>query len=160
MKKWIAAFGLAAIAAQWAAAVAMATEAPGHEPTDRVAAQASDAVVGVLVSSIRAQEPGNQVLRVAVETQRQLWGAATSGVIEATYREYELPAIPEGVGVCFANYTGSGIEWEAKTNTAYVCFLKREADGFALLRLEPAENAAKAKALHEESKKADWPKCQ
>ena len=85
---------------------------------------------------------------------------ATSGVIEATYREYELSAIPEGVGVCFANYTGSGIEWEAKTNTAYVCFLTREAGGFALLRLEPAENAVKAKALHEESKKADWPKCQ
>ena len=101
-----------------AAAVAMATEAPGHEPTDRVAAQTSDAVVGVLVSSLRTQEPGNQVLRVAVETQRQLWGAATSGVFEATYREYDLPAIPEGVGVCFANYTGSGIEWEARTNTA------------------------------------------
>lgn len=135
-----------------AAPVALATEAPGNESTDRVLPQASDAVVGTLISSVQTTEPGNHVLIVTVRTQRQLWGTVTNAVIEAKYREFTIPAIPEGISVSFANYTGSGIEWDAKTNSAYVCFLSQQTNGISLLRLEPAENATKVKAMFDELK--------
>ena len=136
-------------------AITVATEAPGNEPTARVIPQTTHAVVGVLLSSVRTNEPDNHVLLVTVRTERHLLGALTNEVFEAKYREFKIAAIPEGIGVCFANHTGSGIEWEAKTNLSYVCFLSQRTNTLSLLRLEPVETEAKIKGMFEEVEKKE-----
>ena len=138
------------------ASIAVATELPGYETTERVLPMTTDGVVGELVSSVRTNEPGSHVLLVTIKTQSHLWGSFTNAVFEAKYREFKIPAIPKGMSVSFANYTGSGIEWEAKTNMAYVCFLSQQTNGFSLLRLEPAEHATKVLSLYEELRKKDF----
>jgi hypothetical protein len=132
--------------------IAPATEAPGYDPTDRVIPKTTGAFVGLLVSAVQTNEPGSHILRVSIRKQRQLWGAFTNDLFEAEYRELTIPAIPEGIGVCFVNHTGSGIEWEARTNSAYVCFLSQQTNGLSLLRLETVENATKVKAMFEDLK--------
>jgi len=136
-------------------AISAATQLPGYDITECVIPKTTDAVIGVLISAIRTNEPGNSVLFVTVKAERILCGTLTNAVFEAKYREFTIPAIPEGMGVDFVNYTGSGVEWEAKTNTSYVFFLSHQTNTVSLLRLEPVGNEAKIKGLFEELKKKE-----
>jgi hypothetical protein len=141
------------IAVGLAAGVAPATIAPGNDSTETAARKASDVSVGVLLSATRTNEPDHHVLLTSIRVERGLWGTVTNGVIQARYREFMIRAIPEGMSVWFLDNTGSGIEWNAKTNLSYVCFFQQHTNGVSLLRLEPISNEGKVKRAFEESKK-------
>jgi hypothetical protein len=134
------------------ASVAGATEAPSNEPTERIIPDTTHAIVGQLVSCVRTNEPGSHVLSVSITPIRSLWGDALTNAVDANYREFMLPNIPEGMSVCFANYTGSGIEWDSKPKQKYICFLKKEKKAFSLLRLEPVANEKKILDLYNKQK--------
>lgn len=133
--------------------ISTGTELPGNDPTERIVPQCSQAVVATLLSSVRTNEPGNRVLLVTAKPERSVCGVLTNALFNARYCEFTIPAIPEGMSVCFANYTGSGIEWTAETNTLYVFFLSQQTNGLALLRLEPAGNEAAIRRLFEEQRR-------
>lgn len=119
---------------------AVATEAPRHETIERVVPSATHAIVGLLTSCTVTNEPGNRVLAVTIVPSRTLWGGTLAEPVKAEYKEFVIPLVPEGMSVSFANYSGSGIEWNAKAMHEYICFLKREGETFTLLRLEPVAN--------------------
>jgi len=135
-----------------AAAIAAATELPGYDSAERVIPEATDAVVGTLTSAVHTSEPGNRVLLVTIKTERRLWGTNTTAVLEARYREFTIPEIPEGMGVDFVNYTGSGIEWKAKPKETYICLLKEMYGAFSLLRLELVTHEERLLELHRKQK--------
>ena len=143
---------IAIVALLGLASVADATEAPGNESTERVIPDTTHAIVGQLVSCVRTNEPDNHVLSVSITPVRSLWGNALTNGVDAKYREFMLPNIPEGMSVCFANYTGSGIEWDAKPKQRYICFLKKQKEEFTLLRLEAVENEKKILELYKKQK--------
>lgn len=141
------------IAVGMLAGAALATMPPGNDSTETAVGKASDVSVGVLLSATRTNEPDDHVLLTSIRIERGLSGTITNGTVEARYRESKIRAFPEGVSVCFANYTGSGIEWEAKTNLPYVCFFQLQTNGLALLRLEPLPNESKVKQAIQELRK-------
>lgn len=143
------------VALGWLAGAAVATSPPGHDSMETTVAKATDAAVGVLLSAARTNDADNHVLLASIEIERGLWGTLTNGIVQARYRESMIREIPAGVSVCFADYTGSGIEWDAKTNLSYVCFFERQTNGVSLLRLEPAANESKVREASERLKKTE-----
>ena len=68
-----------------------------------------------------------------------------------------MPNVREGKSVCFVNYTGSGIELQAKPTEKYICFLRKEQTGFSLLRMEPVPNEKTILELYEKQKNTPQP---
>lgn len=141
-----------------ATSAAVATEAPGYETTERIVPHTTHAIVGLLASCTVTNEPGNRVLAVKIISSRSLWGGSLTNSLDARYTEFVIPSIPEGMSVSFANYSGSGIEWNAKPRQEYICLLKREGETFSLLRLEPVANEKCVLAIHAQQKAAPSPR--
>jgi len=131
--------------------VASASEAPGHDTTDRVVPNTTHAVIGQLVSCVATNEPGNHVLEVTLRPIRTLWGDQITNSVSTRYEEF-IPVFPEHINISYMNYTGSGIEFQAKQKQKYICFLKKRKEGFSLLRLEPVENEKKILDLYMKQK--------
>lgn len=128
--------------------LARSSEAPGWDATEAVVPKTAVAVVGTLMSCVATNEPGHRVLQVSIAPLRTLWGQEQTNRLEVAYREF-IPVFPEDMRVYYGNYTGSGIEWKAQTNSVYVFFLSQHTNGMSLLRLEPAENEARIRNLFE-----------
>jgi hypothetical protein len=137
------------------AGAGLATRPPGNDSTETAVAKATDVSVGVLLSAARTNETDNHVLLTSIKIERGLWGTLTNGIVQARYREFMIREIPAGMSVCFADYTGSGFEWDAKTNLSYVCFFHRQTNGMSLLRLEPLANESKIREVFEKLKKTE-----
>ena len=129
-------------------AVAVATELPGHDPVDRVIPKTDIAMVGRLLTVTNAQTKSDNVLRVAIEPLRPVWGQMPSNTIAAVYKEF-IPILPDepGLNVDFINYTGSGIEFQAKAGEEFVCLLQEKQGAFILLRLEARANESAVRDL-------------
>jgi hypothetical protein len=130
---------------------ARASEAPGWDETDAVVPKTTVAVVGTLVSRVSTNEPGNRVLIVSISPLRTIWGQEQANHLHVAYKEF-IPVFPENMRVYYGNYTGSGIEWKAQTNSLYVFFLSQDANAMSLLRMEPAESEAKIREMFEKQK--------
>ncbi len=133
------------------ATVARASEAPGHDTAARVIPKTTHAIVGQLVSCVATNEPGMHVLKVDIIPMRTLWGKKLTGSVQTRYEEF-IPVFPEHINVSYANYTGSGIEFQARPKQPYICFLRKEKEAFTLLRLEPVENEKRILEFHKEQK--------
>jgi len=134
-------------------AVAVATELPGYDPVDRVIPKTDIAIVGKLVTVTNAQTKSDNVLRVTIEPLRSVWGQMPSNTIAAVYKEF-IPVLPNkpGLNVDFINYTGSGIEFQAKAGEEFVCLLQKKQDTFILLRLETKSNESVVRDLFKKQK--------
>lgn len=141
----------AALLAVFAPFLARASEAPGWDKTDAVVPKTTVAVVGTLVSCVSTNGPGNRVLIVSISPLRTIWGQEQTNQLEVVYKEF-IPVFPEDMRVYYGNYTGSGIEWKAQTNSLYVFFLSQHTNAMSLLRIEPAENEAKIREIFEKQK--------
>ncbi len=137
----------------FASFLAQASEAPGWDSTDAVVPKTKVAVVGTLLSCVSTNEPGSRLLVVSIVPLRTLWGPEQTNRLDVTYKEF-IPVFPEKMRVYYGNYTGSGIEWEAKTNSLYVFFLSQQTNSMSLIRLEPAENESKIREMFEKQKNA------
>jgi hypothetical protein len=131
--------------------LAQASEAPGWDRTEAVVPKTTVAVVGTLVSCVSTNEPGNRVLIVSISPLRTIWGPEQSNHLEVAYKEF-IPVFSEDMRVYYGNYTGSGIEWKAQTNSLYVFFVSKHTNAMSLLRIEPAGNEAKIRERFEKQK--------
>jgi len=138
------------------AGTAFATKPPGYDKTEDVLPKTTHAVVAEVISCSITNEPGNTVLNVELKPIKILWGEHDGSVIKTKYKEF-MPEVREGMSVCFVNYTGSGIEVQAKPKQTFICFLKEEGKGFSLLRMEPVENEKTILELFEKQKKKPQP---
>lgn len=134
--------------------VALASELPGYDPLDRVIPNTGTAIVGKLVAVTNEQTRSDNLLKVTIEPSRTLWGQTMTNAVSVVYKEFiaKLPDEP-GLNVDFINYTGSGIEFQAKAGVEYICLLKKEETGFSLLRLEPVSNEKRVLEVYEKQKK-------
>ena len=135
------------------AGTVVATMGPRHLLTREVIPAASHAIVGRLSSCVATNEPGNDVLAVTISPIRSLWGRKLKNELHVEYKEF-IPEIQEGMHIHFPNYTGSGIEWQAKPQQEYICFLKKKWMTFSLLRLEPVSNEKQILQQYEKQKKS------
>jgi hypothetical protein len=138
--------------------VALATELPGHDPVERVIPQTDIAAVGELVAVSKERTASDNLLTVTISLSRKIWGQIPSNTVTAVYKEF-IPKLPDkpGLNVDFINYTGSGVEFQAKAGEEYICFFQKKGSSLALLRLEPLANEAAIRNLLLEKLKKDAP---
>lgn len=121
--------------------VAVATELPGYDPLDMVVPKATSALVGEVISVTPANIPGNRILKLVIRPRAEVFGTMPKeGKFECQYTEF-IPKLPNkpGLRVSFRNYTGSGIEFQAKPGEQYIFLLAIHRKGMMaeVLRLEP-----------------------
>ncbi len=115
---------------------------PGHSKTEWVIPQTTHAIVGQLLTTKQSRDKKDRIFDVTIKPARNLWGIVGEEVVKTSYKEY-IPVVVGKIIPMFIDYTGSGIEFDAKVKQDYVFFLKKERKGFFLLRMEPAANENK-----------------
>jgi hypothetical protein len=129
---------------------AWATRPPGYAKTEEIVPKTTTALVVEVKSCASTTEPGYHVMEFTLSPGEKLWGGNYTNDFRVAYKEFVVGDVPKGMSVCYANYTGSGIEFQAKPKEKYVCFLSEEKGKISLLRLEPIESKENVLKAYEE----------